>query len=179
MTWRPTVEELEPLTFHRLRSMTADPAATEQPAITVQATLVPASRLLPHTGVIMLQCPGCGRRTRALFQLSAVIACRRCLKVPYQSQTHGRWTGPMLIRMSDRLQALRQRPGPKGRRYRAWGRRVARAYHAMEVWEDAFVARWASSSPSSSPAGPLGFALPWGLACRGTARRPEPPLQDT
>lgn len=79
-----------------------------------------------------LRCPQCQRYRTMLFptplERSALLAlaCRRCLRLRYQSQTHGRWDLPLIQRLEARERALRATPGPKGRRYRAWRRRLCR-----------------------------------------------------
>jgi predicted nucleic acid-binding Zn ribbon protein len=78
----------------------------------------PASTLLPNSRVVFVLCPACRSRRRSLFWLGGRLACRRCHRLPYQSQTHGHWTGPLVDALHARCRLFARRPGPKGRRYR-------------------------------------------------------------
>jgi hypothetical protein len=82
----------------------------------------PASTLFPNSRVVFVLCPQCGSCRRALFWVGGRLACRRCHRLRYQSQTHAHWTGPLLDALQARRRLLASRPGPKGRRYRAWVR---------------------------------------------------------
>lgn len=102
----------------------------------------PASTLLPTSRVVFVQCPACGSRRRALFCVGGRLACRRCHRLPYQSQTHGHWTGPLVDALQARRRLLAGRPGPKGRRYRAWMRRVERVNSQTGAWLARWEQRW-------------------------------------
>ena len=105
----------------------------------------PASILLPNSRVVFVLCPRCESRRRALFWVGGRLACRRCHRLPYQSQTHGHWTGPLVDALHARCRLLVGRPGPKGRRYRAWLRRVERVDRQAKAWLDCWDQRWGPS----------------------------------
>lgn len=86
-----------------------------------------------------LRCPSCGLRRRALFVTRTQLACRVCCGLRYQSWSE-RWDFPLIQRMAARREALRHRPGPKGRRFRTWTRRVGRVEATSREWLD----RWES-----------------------------------
>jgi len=67
------------------------------------------------------------------------LACRRCFGLAYQSQTHGRWHRE---RMAERTEHLAQKPGPKGRRYRACLRRHRRVEAQASEWIEKWTRRW-------------------------------------
>jgi hypothetical protein len=73
----------------------------------------PASTLLPNARVVFILCPGCQSRRRALFWVGGRLVCRRCHRLPYQSQTHGHWTGPLVDAMQARCRLLAGAPGPR------------------------------------------------------------------
>ena len=111
-------------------------------AVVVNLETRPASTLLPNSRVVFVLCPGCASRRRALFWVGGRVACRRCHRLPYQSQTHGHWTGPLVDAVHARRQLLAGRPGPKGRRYRAWMRRVERVDRYVTAWLGRWEQRW-------------------------------------
>jgi hypothetical protein len=111
-------------------------------AVVVNLEARPASTLLPNSRVVFVLCPGCGSRRRALFWVGGRLACRRCHRLPYQSQTHGHWTGPLVDSLHARRRLLAGRPGPKGRRYRAWMRRVERVNSQAGAWLAGWEQRW-------------------------------------
>jgi hypothetical protein len=112
---------------------------------TVMLCTRPASILLPNSRVVFALCPGCGHCRRALFWVSGRLACRVCHRLPFQSQRHGHWTSPLIDAMHARWRLLASRPGPKGRRYRAWLRRVERVDHQAKAWLERWEQRWGSS----------------------------------
>lgn len=114
-------------------------------AVVVSLETRPASTLLPHSRVVFVLCPGCGSRRRALFWVGGRLVCRRCHRLPYQSQTHGHWTGRLVDALQARRRLLASRPGPKGRRYRAWMRRVERVNSQAGAWLVRWEQRWGSS----------------------------------
>ena len=111
-------------------------------AVVVNLETRPASTLLPNSRVVFVLCPGCGSRRRALFWVVGRLFCRRCHRLPYQSQTHGHWTGPLVDALEARRRLLAGRPGPKGRRYRAWLRRVERVNNQAGAWLAGWEQRW-------------------------------------
>lgn len=111
-------------------------------AVVVHLETRPASTLLSSSRVVFVLCPGCGSRRRALFLIGGRLACRRCHRLPYQSQTHGHWTAPLVETMEARRRMLAGRPGPKGRRYRAWVRRLERIKSQAEAWIVRWEQRW-------------------------------------
>ena len=111
-------------------------------AVVVNLESRPASTLLPNARVVFVLCPGCGSRRQALFWVGGRLACRRCHRLPYQSQTHGHWTGPLVDSLHARRRLLAGRPGPKGRRYRAWMRRVERVNSQAGAWLARWEQRW-------------------------------------
>ena len=111
-------------------------------AVVVNLVTRPASILLPNSRVVLIQCPQCASRRRALFLVGGRLACRRCHRLRYQSQSHAHWTGPLLDALQTRRRLLESRPGPKGRRYRAWVRRVERVEHQATAWLDRWEQRW-------------------------------------
>lgn len=105
----------------------------------------PASKLLPNSRVVFAVCPRCGDCRRTLFWVSGKLACRKCHRLPYQSQTHGHWTAPLVDAMHARWRLLASRRGPKGRRCRAWLRRVERVDRQAKAWLERWEQRWSSS----------------------------------
>lgn len=111
-------------------------------AVVVNLETRRASTPLPNSRVVFVLCPACGSRRRALFWVGGRLACRRCHRLPYQSQTHGHWTGPLVDVLEARCPLLAGRPGPKGRRYRAWMRRVERVNGQARAWLARWEQRW-------------------------------------
>ena len=111
-------------------------------AVVVHLETRPASTLLPSSRVVFVLCPSCGSRRQALFWVGGRLACRRCHRLHYQSQTHGHWTAPLVETMEVRRRLLAARPGPKGPRYRAWVRRVERVDRHVTAWLARWEERW-------------------------------------
>jgi hypothetical protein len=82
-------------------------------------------------------CPDCGQRYMSLYELGDRLACRRCLGLYYQSQAR-RWDLPLYERVKGRTAQLARRPGPKGRAWRKWARRLTRIEELGLAWIDRF-----------------------------------------
>lgn len=89
----------------------------------------------------LLRCPRCGACRRALYLAHDGLACRLCLELRYQSWSE-RWDFPLIERMSARRELLRRRPGPKGRRFCTWARRVARVEATARAWLDGWESKY-------------------------------------
>jgi hypothetical protein len=141
---RPVVETARALGIPELLALARQQGGgpARPGAVVVNLVTRPASTLLPNSRVVFVLCPRCGSRRRTLFWVGGRPACRRCHRLRYQSQTHGHWTGPLLDKLQVRRRLLASRPGPKGRRYRAWVRRVERVERQATAWLD----RWEQRS---------------------------------
>jgi hypothetical protein len=140
----PVVETVRSLSVPELRALALQQGGgpARPGAVVVNLVTRSASTLLPNSRVVFVLCPECGSCHRALFWLGGRLACRRCHRLRYQSQTHGHWTGPLLDKLQARRRLLAGRPGPKGRRYRAWMRRVERVEGQVMTWLDRWEQRW-------------------------------------
>jgi len=119
---------------------------TLQHAATPDATLV-SLEPFPHvfcgrptpTPKLYVRCPRCQARRCSLFLVAGELGCRGCFKLGYHSQSHGRWDLPLFERVKTRVVELTSRPGPKGRCYQVWAKRLRRvetqAYAFLKAWE--------------------------------------------
>ncbi len=69
----------------------------------------------------------------SLYELGRRLACRRCLRLYYQSQAR-RWDLPLYDRIKARTEQLARRRGPKGRQWRGWARRLQRVDRLGWAW---------------------------------------------
>src|SRR5262245_62260322 len=77
-------------------------SSTDPRVVVVNLVTRHASTLLPSSRVVFVLCPECGSCRRALFWVGGRLACRRCHRRRYQSQTHGHWTRPLVDALEGR-----------------------------------------------------------------------------
>ena len=87
-----------------------------------------------------LLCPECGRRCGVLVLRSPVLACRRCFRLPYESQSEDQ-AGRARLRFRNLDKRLPDGRRPRGMRRRTYARLCARWCAAAEADEALFVAK--------------------------------------